>query len=141
MSSDKLMQQVIIDILSSDASLLAIPPTGGIFTDETTEMPATSLVVVAENTGKSIDVLWDYKVTVTLERVFRGDTSVSDFETLWEKARTAIKGWYAIVTTPLSILASISHLTIEEIDCSAEVVVSDQHMHRTLTFTAFLKPA
>jgi len=141
MSADDLIQQVVIAILSADAALAAIPPTPAVFNETADELPETSLTVTAQSTGKSIEVLWDYEVTVRLRTPFRGDETQSEFEALWDAVRTQIEGWYAILTTPLAILSSIDHLTIEEIEGGSEVEIADQRISRSLTFTAFIKPA
>jgi hypothetical protein len=136
----KFAQQIVIDILSADQFLREIPPLPFIVESENADEKApTSLTVKAELTGRSIGILSDYTITVTMDRVFRDeDVSEADADTLWEKVNTQIDDWYAVFLG-LPIRPQVNHLTIDPIDFSEETEVSDQHDIRVRQLQMFLK--
>ena len=136
----KFAQQIIIGILSEDSDLAGIPPRPFVIEDEESDEKApTSLTVKAELTGRSIGILSDYTIIVTLDRVFRDeDVSEADAEAIWEKVNAQIDNWYSIVTG-LPIVDQIDHLTIDPIDFSEEDDVSAQRDLRVRQLQMFLK--
>lgn len=136
MSNDELFPKIILEILCQDVALAALDPAPAVGEDEV-ERPAANLIVDCEFQGRSIEVVDDYSVTITLSRPFRDEaTDRNDFENLWTRVKQQIQDWISILPSIESI-GKISHLTIDQIEQSGQPAIDDDSISRWLTFDAY----
>lgn len=133
---ERLLEEVVIDILKSDAALASIPPRHALEEDGN-EKGETSLTVQATLSGRSIRIVADYSVTVTLWRTSYQGTTQANLETLWRKVRAKLLAPPA----GLPIYAQFSHLDFDDIEDASESDVAESHPQRSLTFVAHMAPA
>ena len=140
MTTETLLETALREILGTSPALAALEPRPRIG-DDHDKMPPVSLVVACEYTGRSIQILDDYDVAITLTRPFRDEgTDTADFKTLWAEVRARIDAWYSLLPAIASV-GSIAHLTIDEIEQSGTTFISGSEISRTLTLSAFIRAA
>ena len=134
MTDEMLLESAVIAILSSDDDLAALVPRPGMTEDAIRKLPLL-LTVEAVSKGRSIRLVGDYEVKVTLSRVFRSDTA--DLSPLWKKA-------LAVLASPpagLPIYAEFSQLTFDDIDATTDAVFDGDRTTRSVSFAAWMEPA
>lgn len=140
MTTEALLFTVLAEILATSPALAALEPRPALG-DDHDAVPGVSLVIECQFTGRSIEILDDYSVEITLSRPFRDEaTDRADWELLWAELRSRIDAWYTILPD-IPSLSHIAHLTIDGVEQSGSAEISGDRISRSLTLAAFIQSA
>jgi hypothetical protein len=135
---EEFLDQIMVAILATDPQLAAIPPQPRIADDGFVRNEELSLAVQSSLTGKEIQIISSYDVTIELQRQIRGTVTQSAFRALWAKVIAKIQH------PPMSgieLYSQLSHLTIDDLESGSDADADEADFTRSMTFQVFMAKA